>query len=234
MRILIWADEPNNAIELRDKLRELEHKPMIRDAREFRGSADLEQTDALAFVRAGRQALILAEYRSPAYVSRFGAVRVLDIETGDFGEPIGIPDLGPEPKDTDPAENDLLRQRLDNLDDNSLRVFARGVLGEDIGDDATREDIEARLRQAMPGNANAAPEPEYKQLPSTAAEGFADISEAPPAPPEAKTETDTPRAATNEGEGATETAPPATPAAETTNEAAATRGRGRGRQQQPG
>ncbi len=157
MKVILWADEPNNALGLRDILRGQGHVPMIRDARFFGGIADAEKADAIAFIGASAQDAILTAYRSPAYRERGGEVRLVDIETGRFGEVLAVPDLGAAEPPKEPSERDLLNDRLDNLSDDDLRVFARGVLGRDIDADASREDIEAMLRQAEPGEGKPSP-----------------------------------------------------------------------------
>lgn len=164
MKVIIWADEPNNGLPVRDQLRSLGHTAMIRDARAFGGFSDVERCDALAFVDAGKRPLIIAEYRTPAAQERYGQVLVFDIETGDFGEPIGMPDIpavAPEPKE--PSESDLLNSRTDRLTDDDLRTFIRVKTGAAPPDEASREDMEALLRQVGPG-APAPTEAEQEEL----------------------------------------------------------------------
>lgn len=183
MKVIIWADEPNNGLPVRDKLREMGHTAMIRDARAFSGFADVERCDALAFVDASKRALIIAEYRTPAAQERYGQVQVFDVETGDFGEPIGMPDIPEIPAEPkEPTEADLLNNRTDRLTDDDLRTFVRVKTGVAPAEDATREDLEALLRQSGPG----APAPtDAEQLQAHDAGGCAPpVYTAPPPPPE--------------------------------------------------
>lgn len=152
MKVIIWADEPNNGLPVRDQLRTAGHTAMIRDARAFAGFADVERCDALAFVDASKRALIIAEYRTPAAQERYGQVQVFDVETGDFGEPIGMPDIPAEPAEPkEPSEADLLNARTDRLTDEDLRTFVKVKTGKEPPEEATREDLEAALRQTGPG-----------------------------------------------------------------------------------
>lgn len=206
MKIILWADEPDHAVPVRNKLREDGHVGMIRDARMFHGLADAERCDAIAFIAASKRDLIVAAYASEHCVERWGQVQIYDVETGDFGEPIAPLAVAPEPKAPTQAdiETDMLSQRLDNLSDADLRTYARGVTGAEIAADATREDIEALLRQAQPGegklNARGVePAPE----PAPAAAAPAPAAEAPPVE-ETPTETEAPA---SEAAAAAETAP---------------------------
>lgn len=152
MKVLIWADDPDLALPVRTTLREGGHNVMIRDARAFAGFGDIERCDALAFVSASKRAMIITEYRSPAAQERYGQVQVFDVETGKFGEPIGMPEIAPVPVEAkDPTESDLLNNRTDRLTDEDLRTFVRVKTGVAPAEDASREDLEAALRQTGPG-----------------------------------------------------------------------------------
>lgn len=154
MKVIIWADDPDLALPVRKELREQGHNVMIRDARAFAGFADVERCDALAFVSASKRALIVSEYRTPAAQERYGQVTVFDVETGKFGEPIGLPDLPPvDQPPKEPSEADLLDSRLDRLSDDDLRTYVKVKTGADAPAEATREDLEALLRRAGPGAA---------------------------------------------------------------------------------
>lgn len=156
MKVIIWADDPDLALPVRASLREGGHTVMIRDARAFGGFADVERCEGLAFVSASKRALIISEYRSPAAQERYGQVQVFDVETGKFGEPVGLPDIpavAEPPKE--PSEADLLNNRTDRLTDDDLRTYVKVKTGADPAADATREDLEALLRQAAPGAAAA-------------------------------------------------------------------------------
>lgn len=198
MKVIIWADEPNNGLPVRDKLREMGHTAMIRDARAFSGFADVERCDALAFVDASKRALIIAEYRTPAAQERYGQVQVFDVETGDFGEPIGMPDIPEIPAEPkEPTEADLLNNRTDRLTDDDLRTFVRVKTGVAPAEDATREDLEALLRQAGPG-APAPTDAEQEEIKRRVREitgGDPEGSKEPPPatepPPETETKTET-------------------------------------------
>lgn len=159
MKVILWADEPDHALPVRAKLREAGHTAMIRDARSFQAS-DAEACDAIAFIAAGQRDQIVAAYRSPHAVARLGEVRIYDVETGNFGQPLGVPDLGiaAEQKEKEPTERDLLSQRLDAMSDQDLRTYAKGVLGRPIPEDLTREDIEAALRQPEAGEGKVSPQ----------------------------------------------------------------------------
>lgn len=170
MRIILWADEPNHALAVRDVLRDQNHVPMIRDARFFQGIADAEKADAIAFVNATKRDDILVAYRSEVYQTRHGDVRVLDIETGEFGEPLAVPDLNIDAPPPPPTEKDFLTERLENLSDADLRTFARATIGADIPAEATREDIEKMLRTGEAPAAKPAP-------------GGVEAAAPPPAPP---------------------------------------------------
>lgn len=146
MKIILWADDPDFALPVRAALRQEGHSAMIRDARAFFGFGDVEAADAIGFISAGKEALILAEYRGQVYAERHGQVRVLDIKTGLFGEAVELPDLNIDKPAPEPSEKDLLSARIDNLGDDDLRAYARGVTGAEIPEDASREEIEALIR----------------------------------------------------------------------------------------
>lgn len=191
MKVLIWADEPDHALPIRQQLREAGHSASIRDARGFNGFGDVEKTEALAFVSASKREFIIAEYRSALYVERYGSdVRVFDVETGLFGEPIAP--LLIEPVKTEPKklEADFLSERIENLDDEALRVYASGILGQDIPAGVSREDMEAALRNGVAPKVVAPVEDEQKaQTPD---------AEQTPTPP-ATTETKPPPAPADGG-----------------------------------
>jgi len=158
VKIILWADEPNNALGLRDVLREQKHVAMIRSAPAFSGVADAEQCDAIAFIDAGKADEIIAAYRSPSYQVRHGDVRVFDIETGKFGEPIAVPDLDAVvEEDDEPSEGDMLAARIANMSDDDLRTYARAVLNCDIDPATPRETIESMLREGKPGEGKPSP-----------------------------------------------------------------------------
>lgn len=206
MKVIIWADEPNNGLPVRDQLRTAGHTAMIRDARAFAGFADVERCDALAFVDASKRALIIAEYRTPAAQERYGQVQVFDVATGDFGEPIGMPDIAPVPAEPkDPTEADLINARTDRLTDEDLRTFVKVKTGRDFPEEASREDLEAALRQVGPG-APAPTDAEQEEIKRrvrelTSNDPGAEGSKEPPPEPETKTDDPPPPAAPEPGKG---------------------------------
>jgi hypothetical protein len=169
VKILLWTDDCDLAVPVRNKLKEDKHSAMIRDARFFGGLNDAEQTDAIAFISAHNEPLILANYRSEQYVTRHGAVRVLDIQTGAFGEPISMPDLSADAVKPAPTQKDFLQERFDAMNDDDLRTYAKGTLGPAAGvhDDMCREELEALIR----GVPYLPAKPEDKTAPPAAQDG---------------------------------------------------------------
>jgi hypothetical protein len=184
LKVIIWADEPNNGVPVRDDLRAKGHTAMIRDARAFAGFADVERCDALAFVDASKRAFIIAEYRTPAAQERYGQVQVFDVATGDFGEPIGPLDVPADPVEPPPpSEADLLTSRTDRLSDEDLRTFVRVTTGTTPPEDASREDLESALRRAEPGQRDAPDLETIKERVRELTGGSNPPPQVPPAPP---------------------------------------------------
>jgi hypothetical protein len=194
MKVILWTGREEQAVPVRDAIRKAGHVCMIRNANFFGGTPDAETCDAIAFHATANRDRIIASYRSEYYVERTGIhVRILDIETGEFGEPISVPTLPPPPPPA-PTEADLLDGRLENMSYEDLRQYVKGVTGaeppapsEDPPSEADRAALAALLRQPEP-SATTPEETKSEEPPPPppAAPDALDITPPPP-PPEAAT-----------------------------------------------
>jgi len=81
---ILYTDYPNKAIDLREQTRRNGMKCVIRDSRFFKDGESVEKCDYLIFLNSHKRDYILATYRQEGV-----RVKVADVPTGDFNEPVG-------------------------------------------------------------------------------------------------------------------------------------------------
>lgn len=150
--ILIWTDDDEGAVPVRDQYRDLGHRVSIRDARFFAPNS-VEAANRLVFIGAGKRDEIIAAYRSEHYRREWGDVAITDVPLGKMGEAIAVPKL-PRAEGRAPAptgEADALDAQTAAMSDDDLRKFVKGITGKMPKQTATREVMMKALRAHQGG-----------------------------------------------------------------------------------
>lgn len=155
--VLIWTDNPVACVPLRDEFRRKADEEgrktryMIRDATVF--TSDIEPCDTIVFAGANRRDEIVAAYRQDWYRDKFGDIPVIDVLLGNFGEPVEVPDLGPDETPVEEtAEPDLLDLQLEARSDDDLRAMIFAATGKKPHGNVQRNRLLKMARDAQTGD----------------------------------------------------------------------------------
>lgn len=145
-RVIIWTDFPEQAVELRDEMRNAETFVVIRDSK-FLDGTFVEPADVLAFCNAARKDKIINGYKAPAYRDRYALPEFIDIAAGSFGEPVEVPALAPLP--VEEKEPDALDAQMAAMSDEELKDTYTKLLGKAPHHAKKRDTLEKELREAV-------------------------------------------------------------------------------------
>lgn len=155
---IIWTDAPGDAaVAMRNEIRARGEKCVIRDS-SFYASNCVEPAVRLVIFNCGLRDQIIADYRSPGYIKRFGHVDVQDAAVDAMNAPTSLPPPLAEvvaeqeaSAATGKMEDDQLDQQLTAMSDDDLRAYVRSITGKRQRWNASKDTLIKNLRIHLAG-----------------------------------------------------------------------------------